>query len=92
MLRNPPTAAMSLALDSVIEERERQDAKWGEQNHDPTVWVTILSEETGELAQEVLTERVGSAGNGHGDLRSEVVQVAAVAVAMIEYLDRRDSA
>ena len=30
------------ALGDVLAERERQDAKWGEQNHDPFTWLTIL--------------------------------------------------
>ncbi len=30
-------------------ERERQNTKWGEQNHDPYTWLATLSEEVGEL-------------------------------------------
>ena len=74
----------------VREERLRQDAKWGEQNHEDYKWLAILVEEVGEAAQEALTADVGAAdGNGHGDLRQEVVEVAAVALAWIEAMDRR---
>lgn len=62
-------------------ERRRQDTKWGVQDHLPEKWITILMEEVGEAAH----------GRLEGDrlnYREELVQVAAVAVAMIESLDR----
>ena len=74
-------------------ERRYQEVKWGEQNHDPMVWGAILGEEVGELAQAMLAEMFG--GEDHsshsGPMRQEAIQVAAVAVAFIEYLDRRDT-
>lgn len=77
---------MKQAIKDIIAERTRQDTKWGEQNHDPITWSAILTEECGEFAQAALHRRFGgSAGDG---LRDEAVQVAAVAVAIIEYLDR----
>jgi hypothetical protein len=40
-------------MDSIFHEirleRSRQDQKWGEQNHDPADWCTILGEEIGEV-------------------------------------------
>lgn len=73
--------ASTEALRDVIAERVAQDAKWGEQNHDPYKWLAILSEEVGEVAEAMLK---GSRGN----YRDEMVQVAAVAVAAVECLDR----
>lgn len=81
--------ARASAVNSVLAERDRQDEKWGEQDHDAFTWMAILSEEVGEAAQEALTERYGASGNGHGNLREEVVQIAAVALAWIENIDRR---
>ena len=75
------------ALDDVAGERKRQDAKWGEQNHDDAMWFCILGEEFGELAQAVLHTKVG--GRAAGTVREELVQTAAVAVAWIEAMDRR---
>jgi NTP pyrophosphatase (non-canonical NTP hydrolase) len=46
------------AIDAVVEERNRQDAKWGEQNHSPEWWHLILAEEVGELAQAILSTHV----------------------------------
>lgn len=86
-----PTLARYIAVHSVLDERERQDDKWGVQNHDPVWWLAILTEEVGEVAQAALKLRFG------GDfeerlrhLREECVQVAAVATAMVECIDRGD--
>lgn len=84
-----PTFA-SPVLNEIAFERERQDAKWGEQNHDPAWWLVILGEEVGEACTASLDARpgMGSGGATLDDYRAELVQVAAVAVAAIECLDR----
>jgi hypothetical protein len=69
-------------------ERQKQDAKWGVQDHEDVVWHTILAEEVGEAAQEVLQCQFGDLAKGHGDLREELIHIAAVAVAWIESVDR----
>lgn len=75
------------AVFSIVLERESQTKKWGTQHHPPETWLTILTEEIGEAAQEVLTQRFGEAAKGHGDLREELVHAAAVIVAWIEDID-----
>ena len=35
-------------LEEVLNERVRQDAKWGRQDHDPPTWLMILGEEVGD--------------------------------------------
>lgn len=70
--------------EPIIAERDRQDAKWGPQNHSLPVWVTILMEEVGELAAAVLCHRFGNDKHPELDWRKEAIQVAAVALAMIE--------
>lgn len=77
---------LSEALASVLAERCRQDAKWGEQNHDPFTYLAVLAEEVGELSQAALHARFG--GPASAGLRAEAVQVAAVALAIVECLDR----
>ena len=74
---------MSECLDEIRLERKKQDEKWGEQNHSPLYWISILVEEVGEAAKEVLE-------NKHSNYRQELVQCAAVCVAAIESLDRND--
>lgn len=97
--------ATNAVLNEVLEERRRQDEKWGEQNHPSgspgdvarryadvsratcekaaaegrVTWTHIFHEE----ASEALVE------TDESKLRAELVQVAAVAVAWIECIDRR---
>lgn len=109
-------------LQEVLAERERQDAKWGEQNHpdgthpghvqllingmqaqrEATNGLATLGEYARNLTNalaavgkltysEILWEEVCEAME-EGDpkcLREELVQVAAVAVAWVESIDRR---
>ena len=81
---------MDKIIKEVKQERCSQEAKWGEQNHHPMEWLAILGEEVGEANKAALEahfsgyERTGNLD----DYRDELVQVAAVAVAMIESLDR----
>lgn len=90
---------LAIALLDVAAERGRQDDKWGEQNHDLTVWATVLGEEFGETCHAILHYRAasGRAENVEGDtdpdawlakVRNEVIQTAAVAVAIVEFIDR----
>jgi NTP pyrophosphatase (non-canonical NTP hydrolase) len=69
-------------LDDILVERTAQDAKWGEQNHDPFKWVAIATEELGEAAKAVLE-------NNLHDYREELIDLAAVCVAAMESLDRK---
>lgn len=74
-------------IGSVIAEMNRQDKKWGaDRNQHPFVWQTILSEEVGEFSQAILHDEFG--GHKAGTAREEMVQVAAVALQIIEYYDR----
>lgn len=77
----PPEKLLSV-LDEVRMERKRQDGKWGEQNHHPVYWIGVLAEELGEAAKASIEFRWAA-------MRMELVHTAAVAVAMIEALDRR---
>jgi NTP pyrophosphatase (non-canonical NTP hydrolase) len=77
---------MSDAARDVLDERIRQDAKWGEQNHDPFCYLTVLMEEVGETSEAALHTRFG--GPKACGLRKEAVQTAAVALAIVECLDR----
>jgi hypothetical protein len=100
-----PSVITDRVLSEVLAERIQQDAKWGEQNHpdntgsrfyveraiaarrncqlaatnDTTAWDLVLLEEVYEALAEGRPEQ----------LRAELVQVAAVAVAWIEAIDRR---
>lgn len=85
-------------MAEIREERRRQDAKWGEQNHSPIEWCAILTEEVGEVSKEALELHFAQLQNsGQSEAwfeeklalyRKEVIQVAAVALAMAESLER----
>lgn len=78
-------------------ERDRQDAKWGEQRDLPRLlWLAILGEEFGEVCKASL-ECVATFGDtgfrdreqivyGEKELLEELIQVAAVATCWIEDL------
>ena len=90
---------VSEALEEVLNERIRQNNKWGEQNHSLPEWIAILTEEVGEAAKEAV--KYHHKENVEGvqpteetqrerleNFRKEMIQVAAVAVQIIEFLDR----
>lgn len=74
-------------ISSIREERKRQDEKWGIQNHSFEIWSPIFNEEWGEASTEFLRRHFGQRQNGK-EFREELVQCAAVLVAMIECGDR----
>lgn len=87
--------SMERAMRLIALERERQDAKWGEQNHDAAVWALIATEELGEISQahlEILFK--GSQTSDHMHSReaymTELIQLAAVCVAWLECELRKD--
>lgn len=89
----PIASRLDLVIEEVRSERAKQDAKWGEQNHEPHRWLSILIEEVGEAAQaanDSWDHRKSFTEQAYKQecYRQELVQVAAVTIAMIESLDR----
>jgi malonyl CoA-acyl carrier protein transacylase len=101
MNQYPPTVRV---LDEVLEERERQEAKWGQQDHPDGTGPSFESSAktyrvrcqrafnefgTGTY-RDILLEEVYEAlvESDKSRLREELIQVAAVAVAWVEKLDR----
>lgn len=81
-------------LSLITDERRSQESKWGVQNHTPIEWCVILMEEVGEMAKEAHEYHFrGRYYKDTGQLeryRKELIQVAAVAVAMLESLYRNE--
>ncbi len=74
---------MKKIFQDITAERERQDKKWGAARDLPNyTWLAILIEEVGEIAEGILKEIYWK------DAREELVQIASVAVAWLENLDR----
>lgn len=63
-------------------ECNRQDKRWGEERTlSPLLWHAVLSEEEGEVSKAVV------AREPLGDLRKELIQVAAVCVQWVDAID-----
>ncbi len=98
ILMEQKTVETKTVLIEVLEERIRQDKKWGEQNHCPFKYLAILGEEVGESNKAAIesydfksNEFKRFPTNSESKLdeyRMELIQVAAVAVAAVECLDR----
>lgn len=81
-----------MILEEIAVERQRQDDKWGAQDHKPFHFLTILGEEYGEACEAALRLHWGEDLHALRDYRNELLQVAAVAVAAIERVDLANSA
>lgn len=83
------------AVSDVLAERDRQDAKWGpDRTHSPMEWVVISGEEQGEACEAALhTKWPDDAGAAEWvrRFRTEMVQLAAVAIACVESIDLQHS-
>lgn len=82
---------MDNILEEIKSERKRQDEKWGsDRTHHPLEWLAILGEEVGEVNQAALEAHFTGYDrtDNWSDYREELIQVAAVAVAMIERYDQ----
>jgi hypothetical protein len=74
-------------LDEIFSERFRQHGKWGMQYHSLPEWITILGEEYGESCKDACDIHFGRECPIE-NLRKELIQTAAVAVQMIEMIDK----
>ena len=72
------------AIELVREERRRQFEKWGKQDHNLFVWMSILMEEVGEASQAALHQVFG--GKAKGTFGIEIIHVAAVAIQIVEWI------
>jgi hypothetical protein len=81
------------ALKAVVDERIRQELRWGIQRHSWPEWTCILTEEIGEAAQKANQLHWANGATAfqketlRKEFREELVQSAAVIVAMIEHMD-----
>lgn len=81
------------AMTLVIAERVRQDKKWGyPQDNTPFEWMSILTEEVGELAEALNDALLGpNANKCLSQAIIEATHVAAVAVSIIEHLSKEST-
>ena len=86
-------------LGAILAERINQDEKWGWPRSDLSYsdWLAILAEEFGEAAEAVVELRAGEQlrlGSHQivwkNQLQKELIQVAAVAISILESMEERD--
>lgn len=77
---------MDKIISEIKAETRNQNRKWGEQNHSPEWWMQILMEEVGEASKALLEYKFGN--RMLFNYREEMIQVAAVALSMLECFDR----
>lgn len=81
-------------LKEVFEERQRQFAKFGEQNYEPARFSAVLTEEFVEALKEVNAHTLAKTPEEEFDaalkLRTELIQISAVCAQWVESLDRNE--
>lgn len=78
---------MKEVFEDIKKERDKQDSKWGVQEHHPAIWLMIAQEEMGEVSQAIQREVLGwGKPSDKSNLYEEVIQTAAVLVAFAEQL------
>lgn len=81
---------MLIINQAVLNERLRQNRKWGEQRHDLGTWLQILIEEVGEVAQAMQTHKGWGKDTDASNLYEELIHVSAVASAIAEQVMEQD--
>lgn len=81
------TGLDSEAINMVYDEDARQREKWGDQTHSIYKWITILSEEVGELSKAALEVYHNEAS--WRDVVKEAVQVATLALKIAWMVQKR---
>jgi len=71
-------------FEAINAERDRQDAKFGEQNHRMDMWMCIIGEEYGEAQECVVRLLGGEGGKTWSDFEKEMIQTIAVSVSALE--------
>ena len=79
-------------INKVLEERKRQDIKWGEQNHPAPVWGTIIGEEYGEMCQAINEFLFNSTPDTEEKICVEAIHTMASCMAMLECIERQRGA
>lgn len=89
-----PMTPIRKVLEAIQAERVRQDAQWGGPEHDDTHnlfdWVDFIVAQAEKFGQQTLAR--GEAYWATPDARQRLVKIAALAVAALESLERKDGA
>tara|TARA_R110000824_G_scaffold143310_1_gene310935 strand:+ start:1909 stop:2160 length:252 start_codon:yes stop_codon:yes gene_type:complete len=72
----------AIVLEAILSERERQDASFGEQNHDDSWWNLLITQRQGEVAKELFSY-------SETKLFIELIQTCATYMSWAECVKRR---
>lgn len=72
-------------MGQIKQERERQNEKWGDQDHTDEMWLAILIEEVGEVAKELVQTRQKGSSDAYL-MKKELIHAVAVGVQWLEKL------
>lgn len=83
--------ATAVILSNIETERRKQLEKWGKQRHDLPYWLAILVEEVGEVSKAICEgaayDPQYASTTALVEAREELIQTAAVSVAIVEHID-----
>jgi hypothetical protein len=90
---------MKTVYDDVREERQRQDSQWGGPEHDdrhiPADWLSFIQRKWRAAENEAFGMAFGHTDDWRkqatADYRRRLIQIAALAVAAVESLDRKQA-
>ncbi len=89
-----PLTPQATIFQQIAVERDRQDKQWGgwshDDKHDRKDWINFIHEHNSR-AQKAVARKTGQPAPDLDEYRKQLVEVAALAVAGIEALDRRRS-
>lgn len=75
-------------IADILKERQRQDEKWGEQNHIAPLWATIIGEEYGEMCKAINEFGFDPIPEKEQEIYTEAIQTMASCMAMLECMER----
>lgn len=85
----PMHRTKAAVVNDALAERDRQDEQWGVQNHHPAYWLAILGKQVGQLGTSILNREWWTDKSAAvAEMRHEAIQVIAVAMALVECIDR----
>lgn len=76
-------------IEKVLDERKRQDEKWGVQDHTAPVWAAIIGEEYGEMCKAINEYGFNPTRATEDEIYTEAIQTMASCMAMLECIERR---
>ena len=81
-------------FEDITDEMERQDKKWGKQEHQMSIWMTILTEEHGEIAKAICdlynSPNREEKKKHFQQVKLELVQTIAVGMQWLNYLKENE--